>query len=214
MKIALFGATGTIGQRILREALERGHEVTAIARNPSRIGEQNARLQTIAGDVTDADSVAKVVAGHDVVINSIGPSQPEDDLNIVVDAAHSLLTGLSSADVKRLLIVGGAASLEVAPGVLLIDAAEFPAAWKGIAQAQMDALDLYRTAQTDVDWTYISPAAFIEPGARIGVYRTGGDQLVVDEKGESRISTEDYAVALLDEVENPKHSRERFTVGY
>lgn len=214
MKIALFGATGTIGQRILREALNRGHQVTALARNPSGINEQNANLQTAAADVTDADSVAKAVAGHDVVISTIGPSQPADDLNNVIDAAHSLLKGLASAGVTQLLVVGGAASLEIAPGVLLIDAPEFPAAWKNIAQAQMDALHVYRTVQTDVDWTYISPAAFIEPGERTGKYRTGIDQLVVDEKGESRISTEDYAVALLDEVENPKHIRQRFTVAY
>jgi putative NADH-flavin reductase len=214
MKIALFGATGTIGQRILREALERGHYVTAIARNPSRISEKNEKLQTATGDATDADSIAKAVAGHDVVISTIGPSQPEDNLNIVIDAAHSLLEGLASAGVKRLLIVGGAASLEVAPGVLLIDSPDFPAAWKGIAQAQSDALEVYRSTQTDIDWTYISPAALIEPGERTGKYRTSDNQLVVNEKGESKISTEDYAVALLDEVENPQHRRKRFTVAY
>jgi putative NADH-flavin reductase len=125
-----------------------------------------------------------------------------------------LLDGASQAKVKRLIVVGGAGSLEVAPGVRLVDAPAFPAEWKGVGLAHSDALEVYRNSEAEVDWTYVSPPAIIEPGERKGNYRVGGDQLLADEKGDSRISTEDYAVALLDEVEKPRHLRGRFTVAY
>jgi putative NADH-flavin reductase len=214
MKIALFGANGTIGQRILREALDRGHEVTAIVRDPSRFDKTSEKLSLVAGDIADPSGIAGVVKGHDVVISAVGPKLPDGDPQIVVEAARSLLEGVERAGVKRLLVVGGAGSLEAAPGVQIVDTPDFPAAWKPVALAHRDALDLYRNAQTDLDWTYLSPAALIQPGERTGKYRIGGDQLLVDERGESRISVEDYAVALLDEVENPRHIRLRITVAY
>jgi putative NADH-flavin reductase len=126
--------------------------------------------------------------------------------------AHSLITGLVQAGVRRLVIVGGAGSLEVAPGVQLVDTPEFPAAWKGIALAHRDALDVFRTAE--LDWTYISPAAFIEPGKRTGSFRIGSNQLITDAQGNSRISNEDYAVALVDEVEKGNFIRRQMTVAY
>lgn len=216
MKIALYGATGMIGQRILREALRRGHHVTAIARDLSKLTEQNPHLTAIAGDVHIAQSIAATVVGHDAVISAVGPHYGvagEDDW-LFVDAAHALIAGLRQAGVKRLVVVGGAGSLEIAPGVRGVDAPDFPAAWKGSALGQAEALEVYRSEAGDLDWTYLSPAAVIAPGERTGRYRVGGDQLLMDEAGKSLISAEDYAIALLDEVENPQHIRQRFTVAY
>jgi putative NADH-flavin reductase len=212
MKIALFGASGTIGQRIAQEALKRGHEVTAIVRDPSRIELSNPQLTVKRGNVLNPDSVTQVVAEHDVVVSAIGPSQNQP-APALSEAAHSLLDGVKLAGVKRLLVVGGAGSLEVAPGVQLVDTPDFPAAWKPVAQAHRDALEVYRQ-NNDLDWTYFSPAAFIAPGERTGKYRLGTEQLVTNEQGESRISAEDYAVALLDEIEQPRFIRQRFTVAY
>jgi uncharacterized protein len=211
MKIALFGASGTIGQRITQEALRRGHQVTAIVRDPAGVQISDPQLTVTQGNVLDPGSVAQVTAGHDVVVSAISPRGQQ--LQAVADAARSLLVGVKRADVKRLIVVGGAASLEVAPGVKLIDTPEFPAAWKGIAQAHHDALEVYRQ-NSDVDWAYASPAAFIAPGERTGTYRLGTEQLVTDEKGESRISAEDFAVVLLDEIEQQRFSRQRFTAAY
>ena len=217
--IALFGTTGMIGQRILNEALSRGHTVTAIARDPSKISEKRPNLTVTAGDILKPESVAAAAGGHDVVVSSYGPR--DGDPQQLVTAARSLIEGVAAANRKagksiRLIMVGGAASLEVAPGVILLDAPNFPAAWKGIASAHRDALHVLRAeaGKSGVDWTYFSPAAFIQPGERTGKYRTGTDQLVADAKGESRISAEDYAVALLDEIEKPKFIGRRFTAAY
>lgn len=212
MKIALFGATGTVGQRILQEALRRGHTVTAVARDPSRIAEQNPNLTVVAGDMLDPQSVAEVVAGHDAVVSAYAP--PQGSEQTIVDATRSLIEGLKRAGVKRLVSVGGAGSLEVAPGVQLVDTPHLPEAWRPIALAHRDALDVYRAEGGDLEWTNFSPPALIEPGERTGSYRLGTDQLVTDVEGQSRISTEDYAVALLDEVEKPQHVGQRFTAGY
>lgn len=210
MKIALIGATGTIGQRILQEALTRGHEVTAIVRDPARLSQQHPSLKAVTGDILNPESVATATAGHDLVISAYGPKHGQEQ--ILVDAAHALVEGLRRAGVNRLTVVGGAGSLEVAPGVQLVDIPEFPAAYKPVALAHREAFAVYREA--DLDWTYLSPAAMIEPGVRTGGYRTGTDQLVANAQGESRISAEDYAVALLDEAENPRFIRRRFTVAY
>lgn len=212
MKIALFGASGTIGQRILTEALARGHQVTAIVRNPATIKTSAGEISAIKGDALNPTNVAETVTGHDLVISAISPDQG-GSVEVLVQAANSLLEGVKQAGVERLLIVGGAGSLEVAPGVQLVDTDAFPAAWKPLALAHRDALDVYRT-NDDLNWTYFSPAAFIAPGERTGQYRTGTDQLLSDDQGQSRISTEDFAIALLDEVENPRFSRRRLTVAY
>ena len=212
MKIALFGATGTLGQRILREALQRGHVVTAIVRDPSRVMARDPNLTVITGDILDSQSVAKCVAGQDAVVNASGPR--EESPQTVVDAARSLIAGLMQGSVKRLLVVGGAGSLEVTPGVLLVDSPQFPEAWKGIALAHKDALKVYQTEAGGLDWTYASPAALIEPGERTGHFRLGTDQLLTDAQGNSRISAEDFAIALLDELETPRYARKRFTVAY
>lgn len=215
-KIALFGASGTIGQRILNEALSRGHQVTAIVRDASRAPEKRPNLEIKIGDALKSESVAAAIAGSDVVISSFGP-RPGDPQQNLAAAAHSLIQGVDAASKRaahpiRLIVVGGAGSLEVAPGVQLVDSPEFPAAWKPVALAHRDALAIYRKAA--IDWTYVSPAALIQPGTRTGTYRTGTEQLVKDSAGQSRISAEDYAVAILDEVEKPRFARQRFTVAY
>lgn len=207
MKLALFGATGVIGSRIFKEALQRGHHVTAVVRDPTNFHARS--FQGVAkGDALDPTSVAATVRGHDAVLSAIGPGS-----DAIVGAAHSFLEALPHAGVKRLVIVGGAGSLEVAPGVLFVDAPNFPKEYLGQARANCEALNIYRR-NAALDWTFVSPAVWIAPGKRTGHFRLGGDQLLVDAKGESRISAEDYAVAFLDEVENPRHVRRRFTVAY
>lgn len=210
MKIALIGASGTVGQRILKEALRRGHQVAAIVRDPSRITQEDEKLRIVTADLLDGQSISKAVAGYDVVISAYGPSHGAEDTMKTV--TQGLINAVKQAGIQRLLIVGGAGSLEVAPGLQLVNAPNFPEAWKPIALAHDEALETYRKA--DLDWTYFSPAAMFEPGERTGTFRIGADQLVVDEKGESRISTEDYAIAMLDEVENPRFIRKRFTIAY
>ncbi len=162
-------------------------------------------------DILDAAAVTAAVTGADVVVSAFGPVDETPDT--LVTAAQTLLQALPAAGVRRLLVVGGASSLEVAPGVLLFDTPEFPAAWKPIANAHRQALEMYRQ-NTTLDWTCISPAAMISPGTRTGKFRLGGDQLLVDAEGNSAISIEDYAVALLDEIENPRSLRKRITVAY
>lgn len=211
MKIALFGANGTIGQRITLEALVRGHEVMAITRHPEHFPIAHPRLKVVQGDILDAGSVAEAVTGSDVVINATGPAHNEsvDVHTFYRDSTHAAIEGVKRAGVKRLLVIGGAGSLEVAPGVQLVDTPEFPAAWKGGASALRDALSIYRAS--DVNWTFFSPSALIVPGKRTGQYRTGTDQLQVNDQGESYISAEDYAVAFIDEIEKPQFERQRFT---
>jgi putative NADH-flavin reductase len=211
LKIALFGATGNIGSRILHEALARGHEVTSIVRDPKRLSVSNTHLNVVRGNVLESGSVAATVAGHYVVISTVGPRNNESP-KMIVDAARSLVEGLNAAGVRRLLVSGGAGSLEVAPGVQLLDTPEFPAAWKPVALAHREALAICRASS--LEWTYLSPANEITPGERTGHYRTGTDQLIRDSGGKSLISMEDYAVAVLDEVEKPRFVRRRFTVAY
>ena len=209
MKIALYGATGMIGSSIIREALSRGHEVTAIARDTSKLTPAD-HMTAVKGDVLDTAGVAATVKGHDAVISAI--NAPPDDPQVFVRAAHSLVEGLTQAEVKRLISVGGAGSLEVAPGVKLFDTAEFPELWRPSAKALGGALEVYRTA--DLDWTFISPAGIIAPGERTGKFRVGGDQLLTDANGESKISVDDYAIGLVDELEHGQHLRQRITLAY
>ncbi|HSZ82713.1 MAG TPA: NAD(P)-dependent oxidoreductase [Polyangia bacterium] len=213
MKIAVIGAAGNIGQRIVREALDRHHEVTAIGRHPERLGLRDAELSTAACDVTAADELARVVTGHDAIVCAVGPAHDGSQPTLLVDAARAVIEGARRARVKRLLNVGGAGSLYVAPGLQLVDTPTFPAAWKGVANAHRDALAIFM-AVTDLDWTYVSPAAIIEPGARTGQFRRGGDELLVDAQGQSKISSEDYAMAVVDELEKPRALRRRMTVAY
>ncbi|MEU7136719.1 NAD(P)H-binding protein [Streptomyces sp. NPDC046261] len=214
-KIALFGATGTIGSRILREALDRGHQVTAALREQSKITERHPGLMVVSGDVLDAASVAAVAAGHDVLVSAVGGGDGPGHVATIAPAAKSLVLGLRRLGdaAPRLIAVGGAGSLRTPDGKQVWDAEGLPEFLLQIMHAHGDALEYYRTV-SDVRWTNISPAAQIQPGERTGTYRTALDDLVTDAQGNSRISAEDYAVAVVDEIEAPKHIGERFTVGY
>ena len=209
MKVVLFGASGMIGSRVLKELVSRGHQVTAVARNTAKV-EAGKGVTVVAGDVNDAASVAAAARGADAAVCAIAP--PHDNPESIVDTVGVLLKGLAQAGVKRLIVVGGAGSLEVAPGLQLVDAPDFPAAWLGIAQAHRDMLPVLKAS--DFDWSYFSPAGMIQPGERTGKFRLGGTQLVTTEKGESKISAEDYAAALVDELEAGKHLRQQFTAAY
>ena len=213
MKIALIGATGFVGSAILKEALDRGHEVAAIVRNPDKLP-PHAKLHPKKGDVYNEDEVLRLVTGHDAVISAFNPGWSNPDIyKQQVKGARSIINGVKKAGVKRLLFVGGAGSLEVKPGVQSVDLPEFPAEYKQGALATREALNLLNK-EPSLDWSFLSPSADLFPGQRTGKFRLGTDQLLADAKGESRISVEDYAMAMIDEVEKPKHIRRRFTVGY
>lgn len=213
MKIALIGATGFVGSAILKEALQRGHDVTAIVRHPEKV-KPHPKLRPHKADIQKGDEVTLSVAGHDAVISAFNPGW--SNLNIYdlqVRGTRAIIDGVKNAGVKRLLFVGGAGSLEVKPGVQSVDVPEFPAEYKQGALATREALNLLRK-EPSLDWSFLSPSADLFPGQRTGKFRLGTDQLLADAKGESRISVEDYATAMIDEVEKPKHIRRRFTVGY
>ncbi len=203
MNIALIGATGFIGSRLLAELARRGHEVTAIVRNPEKVP-ASAGVTARKGDVFDRDALATLLAGHDAVISAVHFSASDPAV---------LLAAVKQSGVKRYLVVGGAGSLEVAPGVKLFDTREFPAIYLDEARKGGAYLELLK-AEPALDWSFLSPSALIQPGERTGKFRLGKDQLLADANGRSAISAEDYAVALVDELEKPAHSRQRFTVGY
>ncbi|QEL24548.1 NAD(P)-dependent oxidoreductase [Bosea sp. F3-2] len=203
MKVALIGASGFIGSRLLAELASRGHAVTAIVRNPEKVAALPG-VTAVKGDVFDKDGLAKLVAGHDAAISAVHFTASDPQL---------LLAAVKQSGVKRYLVVGGAGSLEVAPGVKLFDTPEFPAIYLDEAKKGGVFLDLLKQEQ-GLDWTFLSPSVLIQPGERTGKFRLGTDQLLVDDKGNSAISAEDYAIALVDELEKPAHSRRRFTVGY
>jgi putative NADH-flavin reductase len=213
MKIAPIGATGFLGSAILREALNRGHQVTAIVRHPEKLP-QHPDLVAQRGDVTNKAETNALVVGHDAVISAYSPGRNvPDTYQQHISGYRMIIAGVKKAGVKRLLVVGGAGSLEVAPGVQLVDTPQFPEQWKAGALATREVLYLLHD-EPELEWTFPSPSATIAPGERTGQFRLGTDQLLTDANGQSRISVEDYAVAMLDELENPKHIRQRFTAGY
>jgi uncharacterized protein len=203
MTVALIGASGNVGSRLIAELTSRGHAVTAIARHPEKIPAK-AGVTAKRGDAADKAGLTALLKGHDVIISS---------LRFAGSDARTLIEAVKAAGPKRYIVVGGAGSLEVAPGQKLVDTPSFPAEYKNEAQKGAEFLQLLR-GEKDIDWTFISPSALFIPGARTGKFRLGGDQLLVDGQGKSSISYEDYAIALVDEVEKPAHSRTRFTVGY
>jgi putative NADH-flavin reductase len=212
MKIALFGATGHIGQGILDEALARGYDVVAVVRDATRLPQKNAKLTVVTGDVAKPESWSDAVRGADAAVASLS-ARRDGDPELVPANARVLIENLPKAGVQRLFWVGGAGTLEVAPGKRVIDDAHFPAAWKPEAEAQGKALEVFRASQ-GITWTYLSPAALIEPGERTGKYRVGGEQLLVDAQGNSRISIADYAVGLLDRLEKRDAENKRITLAY
>ena len=203
MNIALIGVSGRVGSRLLAELLRRGHRVTGIARDTSKLASQ-PQLVLKNGDANQPAQLAPLLAGHDAVLSA---------LKFATSDAAALIAAVKQAGVDRLLVVGGAGSLEVAPGRALLDTPDFPAAYRPEAEAGRRFLDTLRTERS-LDWTFLSPAAEFVPGERSGKFRLGGDQLLADANGRSWISMEDYAIAFVDELETPKHSRQRFTVGY
>lgn len=210
LKIALFGATGMIGSRIAAQALSRGHEVTAFARRP-RLIDGLPGLTVLAGDVFDTAANAAQIDGFDAIASAYSP--PREEPSKVIEATRALVALSRTAGVKRLVAVGGAGSLEVAPGKQLVDTEGFPDAYKAVALAHREALSFYRTV-TDVDWTFFAPAALIAPGSTTGVFRTGVDTLIADANGDSKISAEDYAMAFVDEIEAGRFVRRIATVAY
>ena len=202
MKVALIGASGQAGSRILSELTRRGHQVTAIARNPETIA-VSPGVTAQKGDVFDKAGLAALIKGHDAVVSSV---------RFVASDPEILIEAVRASGVKRYFVVGGAGSLEVAPGVRVIDTPQFPAAYKAEAAKGGEFLERLRAAP-DLEWTFLSPSALFVAGERTGKFRLGGDQLLTNAKGSS-ISFEDYAVAAVDELEKPAHIRQRFTVGY
>ena len=203
-RIAILGITGRAGSRLATELLTRGHTVTGIARKVSDVPPRPG-LTVQSADATRADALVPLLRGHDAVISATRFAGGSE--------AGALIAATGQAGVPRLLVVGGAGSLEVAPGVALVDTPEFPAIYKAEASAGRDFLRALQK-ETALDWTFLSPSAYFEPGTRTGKFRLGGDQLLADAQGKSWISMEDYAIALADELESPTHSRRRFTVGY
>lgn len=203
MKIAVVGASGNAGSRITAELAGRGHAVTAIARNPDKIAAQ-ANVTAKKGDVLDQVGLAQLLAGHDVAISSV---------HFLDSDPVRLIGAVSNSKVGRYLVVGGAGSLEVAPGVRLVTTPGFPAQYKAEAEKGAHFLDLLRNEKA-LNWSFLSPSALFTAGERTGKFRLGTDQLLTTADGKSWISFEDFAVALADEIERPAHIRQRFTVGY
>ncbi|MDW3680718.1 NAD(P)-dependent oxidoreductase [Cupriavidus sp. CV2] len=203
MKIAIIGATGRVGTRLIDEALSRGHTVTAIARQADKLPARPG-IATVNADVANTKALAAALAGHDVAISTV---------RFLQATAEQIIGAVKAAAVPRLLVVGGAGSLYVAPEVQLVDTPQFPEIYKAEALAGRDFLNALRK-ETAIDWTFLSPAALFEPGTRTGKFRVGEETLLTDASGKSWISMEDYAIAMLDEVEKPAHSRQRYTVAY
>ena len=212
MHVLLLGASGRIGRRIATELLERGHEVTGVSRSGEIEGIDDPDFEAVAGDATDADEVADLAAGHDAVASALGPSEDEDP-DVLHEMAAAVVEGLRDAGVDRLVWTGGAGGLNVGPDTLLIETDDFPEELEPVARAALDALEVFREAD-DLRWSYVAPAAMIEPGERTGEYRTAEGELVVDEDGESYVSMEDFAIAFVDELENDEAIRTRLGVGY
>jgi putative NADH-flavin reductase len=214
MKVVVFGASGAIGSAITGELLVRGHTVMAATRSGGPV--EGLVVNCVTGDASDPASVARLAAGQDAVAAATGPRRggDEDPEDSLLTAAWGLAEGLRRAGVRRLVVVGGAGSLETAPGQRLLDSPDFPPACKPTALAHARALDEVYRRIGDLEWTYICPPGQIGPGERTGEFRIGGDQLLVDENGESRISIPDYAIAFADELEHGEAVRRRITVAY
>ena len=214
-KIVLIGASGFVGSAILNEALNRGIQVTAVVRNPESIKISNAGLTLVEADVSDAGKVAEICKGADAVISAYNPGWTNPNIyDETLKVYPQILSGVKQAGVKRLLIVGGAGTLFVAPGLRVVDSGVIPAEIMGGVKSLGEFFLNTLMNEKEMDWVFFSPAGSLEPGERTGVYRLGKDDLILNDKGESKISVQDYAKAMIDELENPRHHQERFTIGY
>ncbi len=211
MKFALIGASGFVGTAVLKEAVARGHKVTAIVRSPEKV-EQIDGVIAVKADASDVEELKAAISGSDVIVSAFNGGWGDPDIYAKHLAGSKAIVAAAKAVGKRVIVVGGAGSLEI-DGKQLVDGPHFPDAYKDGARAARDALAALRT-ETGVEWSFVSPAIMMAPGERTGKFRIGGDQPVFDAKGESHISVEDLAVAIVDEAETPKHTGKRFTLGY
>lgn len=211
MRIALIGASGRVGRPILEEALARGHRVTALVAHPEKLADLHVEIRRV--DALNTSALADAMRDHDAVISAFSGHAQDDVLEYYVRGMRSIIQAAKLARAPRLLVVGGAGSLEVEPGVQLLDTPQFPSIFRATAEGARRALYMLRD-EAALDWTMLSPSAHLEPRERTGKYRLGTDGLLVDADGLSRISLADYAAAMIDELEQPKHARQRFTVGY
>lgn len=213
MKIVLLGATGFVGSALLKEALDRGHVVTAIARHPETLALRE-RLTVKAGDVFDSSALATLLTGHEAVISAFNPGWRNPNLyDDQRRGTSAIIAAVKQAGIRRVLWVGGAGGLEVKPGVRVVDDPHLPDWIRPGSLATIDALEQLRK-EPELEWSFLAPSAEMKPGSRTGKYRLGGDDLLVDANGKSHISLEDFAAAMIDELEHPAHVRHRFTVGY
>jgi putative NADH-flavin reductase len=210
LRIAVLGATGSIGSAIVSEALDRGHEVVAVVRDPSKLQDESG-VEVVQAEAHDEQAIGDVAGRVDVVVSALGGGKSGNP-GLVADVAPGILRAVGPK--ARLFWVGGAGSLLRSDGIRVADHPDFPDAWRAGSNAQAQALEIIRDAPAEVDWTYLSPANSIEPGERTGSYRTDEEHLVTDDAGVSRITIPDYAVAALDELETPRFRRQRFTIGY
>ena len=207
MNVVLYGATGNSGRRISKELTNRGHYVTAVARDTSKIP---SALKAVKDDLSSVEVVASIIAGADVVVSAYAP--PQENTDALLGVTERQIAAVKKAGTARLIVVGGAGLLEVAPGVTLIASGYLPEAYLPIATSHEKALGILKAS--DINWTYFSPAGYFEAGERTGKFRLGTTNLIANEKGDSRISFEDYAVALVDEIETPAHERGQLSIGY
>ena len=220
MNIVLFAATGRAGSTILNELISRGHQVTAVARNLDKLPEQLPEtVKRVRDDLSSVDRIAEILSGSDAVVSAYGPTSSDprytSDISYtdqLVSVTERLIAAVRKAGVSRLIVVGGAGSLEFSPGVTVLDSGYWPKQYVPIATSHMKAFAALRAS--DINWTYFSPPMLIQPGERTGKFRLGGDDLIKDDQGNSSVSFEDYAIALVDELEKPAHERSRFTIGY
>jgi len=214
-KIVLIGASGFVGSAILKEALDRGHKVIAVVRHPEKIKAVHKNLVVKQGDVSLSDTVTDVCKSADAVISAYNPGWQNPEIaEKTTKVYRSILDGVRQAGVKRFLVVGGAGSLFISPGKRLMDAGLMPESFLPAVRALADVYLIDLTAEKIIDWVFFSPAGDLHQGNRTGNFRLGKDDLIVNEKGESKISVQDYAVAMIDELEKSAHHRERFTIGY
>ena len=213
--VAIIGASGYVGSVLLQEALGRNLHVKAIVRHPEKIPLHDNHLEVVKGDVSHPAEVRKLVEGMDAVISSYNPGWKNPDIyQDTLSGYRSILQGVKEAKINRLLIVGGAGRLYIAPGLLLVDSGEIPEQLLNGVKGLADVYTQLLQPEKELDWVFLSPSASLVPGQRTGIFRIGKDELLTDAKGESHISTEDFAVAMLNELEHPGHHREGFTVGY
>ena len=213
--LVLIGASGFVGSALLKEALDRGHKITAVVRHPEKITIVNKNLIVKQGDVSFIDTVSSVSKNADVVISAYNPGWKNPDIAVETTRTYkAIIEGVRQAGVKRLLVVGGAGSLFISPGKRLMDTGSMPESFLPAVRALADIYLIDLMAEKNIDWVFFSPAGDLHQGKRTGIFRLGKDDLVVNEKGESKISVQDYAVAMLDEIEKPAHHQERFTIGY